>query len=483
MRRFTALASLALASVVAVTAAGCAARQPVAAAAPTQPPPAVNDLAALMARGCYRCLEQAFEQAQARGATAQAFESAVLLALRSKELGLPSHEWLARARETAPGNEASATYLAIADAIPPDRLSDEREAAFDVSRRSTTRASIEQWRELLQNGPGSEVFRAYLDVSLVCAYGRLATTAQSRSGTIDPVAETPLHRYAVGHCDSAQAADLAALRAGDTEFVDADYALGRYAIENATDPNPEEGLRRLRSAADAFPRSPAIATWIGHVYRGWEEWAAALDAYDAALAMSPNHPEALIGRTISQSQLGLSFEAIETATKVIDAAQWMVGEAYYWRAWNQLRLAHFPEARLDTDRARTMMANARVFVLSGVVEWRLRHLEAAERDFQQAVTIDLGECEAAFDLGIVRDELRKPAEALAAFRQAGQCNDLSIRLRHEAIAKIMAGPGSDSAKARNAARHERALADLEERGDEIVKAIDALEKDSGSRSR
>ena len=53
------------------------------------------------------------------------------------------------------------------------------------------------------------------------------------------------------------------------------------------------------------------------------------------------------------------------------------------------------------------MANARVYVLSGVIEWRMRRLETAERDFQQAVTIDLGECEGAFDLGIVRDELRR----------------------------------------------------------------------------
>jgi hypothetical protein len=135
-------------------------------------------------------------------------------------------------------------------------------------------------------------------------------------------------------------------------------------------------------------------------------------------------------------------------------------------------------AREDADHARTQMANARVFVLSGVIEWRMRRLESAERDFQQAVTIDFGECEGAFDLAIVRDELGRRAESLAAFRQAGQCNDLSIKVRREAISKIDAGPGTSASRARDAARHRRALMELEERRDEIAHAIDLLEKAS-----
>ena len=215
--------------------------------------------------------------------------------------------------------------------------------------------------------------------------------------------------------------------------------------------------------------------WIGNTHRSWEEWPAALEAYDAALALSANHPDALIGRTVALSQLGRAQEAIQTATRAIDNGQWMVGEAYYWRAWNQLRLGNLPMAREDADRARTQMANARVFVLSGVIEWRMRRLDTAERDFQQAVTIDLGECEGAFDLGIVRDELRRFPESLAAFKQAGQCNDLSLKLRQEAIAKIETGPGTPASRARDAARHKRALQELEERRDEIARAIETLE--------
>jgi len=465
-------AALVVAALVIVT--GCGARRP----APTPAvaaPPRLDDIITLIEQGCYRCLERAYEQANARGAGQQAFESAVLLVLRSKELGLPFDEWRAKARAAAPEGDDAALYLRVADAIPPDRLSEERYTQFELSIRNV-RASVPEWREALRAGPASELFRSYLDMALLCAFGRVGENAQSYTGELDPVSAAPLYQYAVGTCDASKVPRLQAMRSANPDFVDGDYALGRFLVEDPTSGDQEGGLRRLESAAAAFPRSPAIAVWIGNTHRGWEEWPAALEAYDAALALSPRHPDALIGRTVVLSQLGRAQDAITTATSVIDGGQWMVGEAYYWRAWNQLRLGNLPMAREDADRARTQMANARVFVLSGVIEWRMRRLESAERDFQQAVTIDFGECEGAFDLGIVRDELGKMAESLAAFRQAGQCNDLSIKLRREAIAKIEAGPGTPASRSRDAARHQRALNELEERRDEIARAIHVLEK-------
>lgn len=470
------MAGFRLALVVAalVMATGCAARRPAPVAAAPEPP-RLDDITALIEQGCYHCLERAYEQAHARGAQQQAFESAVLLVLRSKELGLPFADWRAKARDEAPEGDASALYLTIADALPPDRLSEERYALFEIGMRNV-RNSVQSWREELRTGPASELFRSYLDLALVCAFGRLNENAQSYTGELDPVTGVPLYQYAVGVCDASKAPRLQAMRTANPDFVDADYALGRFLMEDPTSGDQEGGLRRLESAAAAFPRSAAMRVWIGNAHRSWEEWPAALEGYDAALALSPRHPDALIGRTIALSQMGRAQDAITTATTVIDGGQWMVGEAYYWRAWNQLRLGNLPMAREDADRARTQMANARVLVLSGVIEWRMRRLENAERDFQQAVTIDFGECEGAFDLGIVRDELRQVPQSLAAFRQAGQCNDLSIKLRHEAIAKIQAGPGTPSSRARDAARHQRALQELEERRDEIARAIGALEK-------
>ena len=453
-------------------AAGCAARRQ--APAPPAEPARAEDFARLIGHGCYRCLESALAQAEAQGARQDAFEAAALLVLRSKELGLPFDAWLAAAREHAPADAASGLYLEIVSVIPPFPSSGGRDALLDLQARMQARASLTAWRQALQGGNGSDVFRAYLDVSLVCAFGRLRQDEQSFSEPLAPVATTPVYQYRVGICDNTHASQLEDLRAASPEFVDADFALGRYALEDSLNPDPERALRHLESAAAAFPASPAIVTMIGDVYRAWEEWPAALAAYDRAIAVSPDHPEAMLGRTISLSRLMRSEEAIRTATRMIDLGQWRLGEAYYWRAWNHLLLDDYQAARRDADSARTLMANAALFVLSGTIEWRLRRLETAEQEFQQALTMDLGECEAAFNLGVVRDELGKPAEALGAFQQARQCYDLSITVRREAIASIRSGPGTDTAKSRGAAVHERVLADLEERRAAVLRALDVL---------
>ena len=87
--------------VVALTmiAAGCATRTAVS---PAPVPSSFDDaIDALIRRGCYRCLEQAYDKSQQQRVRIQAFEAATLLTLRSKELGLPSESWLERARALA----------------------------------------------------------------------------------------------------------------------------------------------------------------------------------------------------------------------------------------------------------------------------------------------------------------------------------------------------------------------------------------------
>jgi tetratricopeptide (TPR) repeat protein len=465
--------------VLAALLAGCASRREAVVPAPAVPLEELNDL---LRQGCYRCLEAAFDGARTHGVSDLAFEAASLLALRSKEIGLPFEQWLARARElAAPGDTARATYLDIVTAIPPDPLSGHRDALLDVKGRMQARTSITMWRETLRTGPASDLFRAYLDVSLVCAFGTLGVDERSFSGPLDPVTETPLYQYRLGQCGVGPADRLAALRAANPEFVDADYGLGRLLVEDPVSPDPEAGLKHLESAAAAFPTSPAIATTIGNVHRAWEEWEPALEAYDAALAVSPGHPEAMIGRVISLTRLSRSEEAIAAATSVIeDGGGRRLGEAHYWRSWNYLALGEHDAARRDADRARSLMVNAPVFVLSGTIDWRLRRLTSAEEEFQQALRIDYGECEAAFDLGIVRDELGRQPEALTAFQQARQCYDLSRTLRREAIARIHAGRGNETTKSRAAAIHERVLAELDDKYKEVLRALDVLEDVTGA---
>jgi tetratricopeptide (TPR) repeat protein len=452
--------------------AGCAARRP-AAAAPV--PEVTEDLAALIERGCYRCLEQAYAAAERRGATSQAFESAALLVLRSKELGLDPAAWRERAQTLAAADGTWSAFLEMIDAVPPDRLAGDRDAGLlPGPGRNRPSASLPAWREMLAASGRSPAFRAYLEVALACELER-GRTPESNEALAVSVPDSPIAQYRLALCGAEQRPRLAAIRAADPDFVDADYALGRYELERGPEQDPVEAMRRLRAAADAFPASSAIATTIGNLHQSWEEWEPALAAFDAALLVVPRHPDALLGRMTALANLKRYEPAIEAATRLIDG-QWFVGQAYYWRAWSHLQLRNLEVARADADSARRLMVNASVFLLSGLIDWRLARLATAEKDFQDAVAMDFGHCDAALYLGGVRAELAKRPEALAALIQARQCYDLSITLRQKIIAEVEAAPGHAQTKARQIAGHARAIRESEEHRADAVRAAGQLER-------
>src|SRR5687767_12596168 len=93
----------------AMLTAACAARPPAAATPPGSP----VDVDALVRRGCYACLEEAFTAASSRGTSEQAFEAALLLVARSKELGVPPGPWLQRAAAILPQGPEWAVYYDI----------------------------------------------------------------------------------------------------------------------------------------------------------------------------------------------------------------------------------------------------------------------------------------------------------------------------------------------------------------------------------
>jgi len=430
-----------------------------------------NDVSPLVQRGCYRCLEQAFARAQALGVRAQAFEVAALLSLRSKELGLPHHEWRRRARAIATG-ASEALALEIIDALPIDPLSD-REASIDFARRARLRTNLTPWRASLQTGETSALFRAYVDAALVCA--ALGPPERDAALAIADRPDAPLLQFRIGVCTSAYVDRLRRVRSADATFVDADYYLARHLLEESN-PDTDEAVTLLQSAGSAFPQSAAISTLLGQQHQAREEWTDALGAYDRALSASPRAADAALGRTVALTRVGRRDEAIDAATRLIDDGRWFAGEAFYWRAWNELALARLDVARSDADRAKSLMANAAVFSLSGIIDWRLRRLESAEAEFEKAVSMDLGQCEAAQYLGGVRGERARLPEAKAALLQARQCYDLSITLRREAIARILASPAAEGAKSRAAEGQERAIRDIETKRREVDSALAVIEQ-------
>ena len=473
---------LAVAAVAALASAACGPKKLM----PVPPVVQTADIRSLIERGCYRCLERAFALSRERGVSELAFESAALLTLRAGELGITGQSWLQTARALAEGDPLRAQYLGMVTAVPGDPLSGQRDDLLvETQLRRRSESLLQAWRESLRVDSGSATFRHYLELTLACQIDTSKERGDEVARIISVMPAVPLLQYRAGTCSARFRRDnletLRLAREAESELVDADYALGKYALGDQDAPDEEEALRRFQSAADAFPSSVAVAVSLGNLYQRWEEWKSALAAFDAALALMPAHPDALLGRTISLSQLQQHRDAIAAATQLIDSGRWYLGQAFYWRAWNHFNAGDNAAARADADRTRTLMVNSTVFLLSGLIEWRAPRLASAEKEFEQSVAMDFGQCLAALYLGGVRTEQAKVPEAMAALQQARQCFDLNIAVHRAAIEKINAGPGTPASKARSVVREERLLAEAERRKEQAVKTLDALQRRATSR--
>lgn len=472
--------TLALAILVTV---GCAARP---APVVTTPTPAV-DVDALIRRGCYRCLESAFEAATVTKSTEKAFEAAVLLISRTKELGLPPGPWLERALTILPPGPDWAIYYDIVNTQQQDPLAGDREVLLtETFQRRRPRDIYDKWREALKVGPGSPILRAYLDLTVACrrdAVGR-SEDAQARDSASSVVmqqfGDVPLLQYRAGLCGGVELGRLSAVRTGDDEFLDADLELGRRALQNQIPPDVPEGVRRLESAKTAFPSSPIAAVVVGNLRELLEEWSDALGEFEHALALVPTHRDALLGKTVSLSNLDRNQEALATAGQLLELGDWFIGPAHYWTAWNLYQLDRIQEARTSADRAKALMVNPALFLLSGMIEWREKRLESAEAEFVRTIEMDATQCEAAFYLASVRWERQRWKDSLEAFKLAGVCYAGSIVVRRERIVDLSATPQDAAINASRIAGHERAIAQAEERRLQVAQNVATLEKVLGS---
>ena len=407
---------------------GCAPRVKV------PPGPSLLDADRLSAAGCYRCLLDALKIYDALltsrptpAATRGAFRTAILLAAREKELGLPAREPLERARGLAPSlpeAERAALALEVAAALPWDQsgLSKEFSEEF-VKTLHAGAPQVRSWHEQLAS-LRSDPFFAYLDASLACAYGdwRARDARLDEIGAAQPA--SLLVKYRIGACVPKRRAALEEVLTADPRFAEAHLFLGRDAlIESATAIGRRSLIEpHLAAAYQAFPTSPSVTFTVGGMYRAFNRMADALRYYDETLALVPVHREAILGRVIALTYLGRPPDAIATATRMIDLGEWYVGDAYYWRAFNLHEQKNLDLARDDIERAKTLAGHrSDVLLLAGIIYFDRRELDAAVADLARAWQMNDTACDAAWYLGLARSEQKQWAVAAGLFPRAAGC--------------------------------------------------------------
>lgn len=409
---------------------GCAARGP-----SLQAIAEVKRAEALLLEGCYRCLEETLDaMEQFAGAphppthaARLAFEAAILLTVRAKELGVPAEPFLLRARRmahalatTAPAGVSPAVYLDAAEQVMGDTSGLDPEVREERARtRRQADADIASARAQLTAAVPADTVAAYLTLALDCDDGRTRREVRPDAVLVRH-GDSPLLRYRLAICGAAPA-DLVPLRTRDPRWVDTHVFEGWRQMATRPVADVPAAAASFEAAHAAFPASHAIMLALAAARNALGEYGAALALYDRVLADEPTHRDALLGRVMSLSYLTRYVDAVTAATRLIALGTWHIGDAHYWRAWNRYQLHQLPAAWADVEHATTLLVNTSVYTLAGYIAYARTELDTAIDRFDRAYVIDHTNCEAAWFGGLVHVDLAAWTAAASKFSTAMDC--------------------------------------------------------------
>lgn len=314
-----------------------------------------------------------------------AFEAALLIAVRERELGMFPRATFDRARELA-----ATLPPALPPAIAPSVMLDAAElfigdtAGMDPEQRA--QSTGREWRPLeptaparraLDNAPATDVVAAYLGLAIDCEQPRLRdaidmATLQARFGMV------PLMQFRAAICARGGGGDPQVLRLTNPRWADTLLAEARSARAGspARGIDLPQAVALLTLAREAFPESFPVTLLWADTNQSLAEFDAALSGFESVIAKAPTHRDALLGRLTSLSYLMRHDDAIAAATRLIELGTWHIGDSYYWRAWNYYHRKSYEPAWQDVEKALTLLSNSSVYMLAGLIKQRDTHHKA-----------------------------------------------------------------------------------------------------------
>jgi tetratricopeptide (TPR) repeat protein len=367
----------------------------------------IGQAESLAARGGYVHLRRAFCLYQAvetlvpdKSRYAEGYAmTALLLAARTKEVGVRNGAYLAKARELVRGEEtlaALAPDLETVDLIPvktagvwadsqgqevvPPKETPAPESPGTDPRVSPAAGPFHVYIQALRHEQTGQVeaAKAVLDEALRSFPGSLLLQFKR---AILPPADLRL---------------LEEISEKDPEFFESFLGQGQLALAGGALVTAEKHLLR---AEEGVPESPLIAILLASVNFGTEEYDRSLAFYERTLEVAPAYKEALLGEAICLSCLGRPTEAIPLLEDLLARGPALRGECLFWLAANLHETGDNERAAAEIEKAKAVLPVARIFTLAGTIALERSHLQAAEKDLKVAVGLDPGESEAFFGLG------------------------------------------------------------------------------------
>jgi tetratricopeptide (TPR) repeat protein len=382
---------------------------------------------ALQREGCYTCLKESlglFEKlllakVQPPGIAEKAFDTALLLAIREKELGIPGDASMQRARSlVVPARQPllDAAELIIGDTTG---LDPEQRAAVTGRVRPPLELDHPKRRAL---DAFADIPAKYVGLAIDCEQQTLIEKVDVKALTTSN-ADVPLMQFKLSTCGRPGGPSVNALREANPRWTDTFYWEARRemvaSLGQAIDLSKVIGL--YGQGREAFPASIMLTMAWSNANLTAEEFESALSGFEDVLKTFPTHRDAINGKMQSQSYLMRHPDAIATATRLLELGTWHIPDANYWRAWNRYHLKDYDAAWLDVENATRGLSNARVYMLAGLIAYERKELPTAVDRFDTAFKVDPGVCDAVWMSGLVSIDQNQLAIAGPKFTRSMTC--------------------------------------------------------------
>ena len=415
--------------------------------------------------GCFDCLAEALKQyesvrnvpAVADLATRGAVHAAGILAMRERDLGTTDSGYLDRARTLAATSAAiqaeTASLLDVIDALP-------WRGGFGSSNRPGVALAAyrdrEQRIEQLRTTASRDIFSAYVWLVYACESGALRTIDKKDVDTATSQAsEAPLMAYALAViCGVRRTAAVPGILAKESRYKEMAFYQG---LDASGARKLDEAELRYRDAYAWRQTWPAVTQALANVLITGEEFEGAVDFYDRTLMLVPLFADALLGKIRALTYLAKPEDAIRVADELLSVERYP-GDAYYWKAYNELDLKRFDDAWRDIEAADKLVRNSDVPKLAGIIAIDRMQLDVARQKLELARQRNSSDCQALYYLHLVYAELRQWPQTVSGAVAAGGCiTAAEIGLKAE-IERIRASELPEARKDRQIAARERQIA-------------------------
>jgi tetratricopeptide (TPR) repeat protein len=430
-----------------------------------------------LAAGCFDCLREALAQYQAARnvsaaaaaavgrATAGAVQSAALLALRQRELGMVDDGYLETAKGLVPSISCTravaecdrvARLLEVIGLLPidiPGVVSRPPETDAQVAERFRFFRNREQWSSTLRDGAGQDLLSAYVWLALACGSPGNTTRTEATAPTA-PFENVPLVAFKRASCLSNQPDELRGLESRDPRFVEVEYPLALSALGRLQTDEADAALTR---AYAWHPRWPAVTLSLANLATAAEDFERALAFYDTTLVLDDRSAEAMLGRVRALTYLGRYKPAIAATDQLLPGRLYL-GDTRYWRAFDEFQLGRLDEAWNDIEESNKLLINALVPKLAGLIASARQQRDVARVRFEESVRRNADDCETGFYLGLTLADLGSWDRSAETLIGAVRCFEGAERSVRAEIGRIRESSDAPERQARLIASRERQIA-------------------------